>query len=370
MSAPVFSSQQSHFPPGLTASAGGLAAPLIWMVMASGAVVLFEPAPYDAFMIGLLLLLPALGVVTLTRSVLILAACWLIVAAGGLAASVQSSVYGVPAKHTAISLFLSASTILVAGFVLTDPYRNGRVVLSGMAAGAIFTAVAGLLGYFSLVPGAWDLFTEFGRARGAFKDPNVYGPFIVCGVLWCLHLLLHASRFKALAATAVLPMLLLGVLISFSRGAWLNMAASLAVYLFLALGLASTNRFRLRLMLYAMAGLVAATAVVGLTLQIPDVADFLRERASLAQDYDVGPNGRFAGQAKAVGLIAAHPLGIGALEFSRSHHPEDVHNVYFSMFLNTGWAGGFLYLALVMATLYAGLRQCLANAQLRALLAV
>ena len=37
-------------------------------------------------------------------------------------------------------------------------------------------------------------------------------------------------------------------------------------------------------------------------------------RAALEQPYDVGPNGRFGGQIKAVGLILTHPLGIGALE--------------------------------------------------------
>jgi hypothetical protein len=31
-----------------------------------------------------------------------------------------------------------------------------------------------------------------------------------------------------------------------------------------------------------------------------------------------------------------HPLGIGALEFGRVHHHEDVHEVYLNMYLNTG----------------------------------
>jgi O-antigen ligase len=83
------------------------------------------------------------------------------------------------------------------------------------------------------------------------------------------------------------------------------------------------------------------------------------ERASFEQSYDVGPEGRFGGQAKAVELIAAHPLGIGALEFSRNFHPEDVHEVYLSMFLNSGWIGGTLYLALVLLTIGLGLRQVL-----------
>ncbi len=54
-----------------------------------------------------------------------------------------------------------------------------------------------------------------------------------------------------------------------------------------------------------------------------------------------------------------HPLGIGALEFARVYHNEDVHQVYLNMFLNTGWIGGTLYLFLVLTTLALGLRQAM-----------
>jgi hypothetical protein len=83
----------------------------------------------------------------------------------------------------------------------------------------------------------------------------------------------------------------------------------------------------------------------------------MSERATLEQSYDVGPEGRFGGQEKAAGLAVTHPLGIGALEFARLYHHEDVHEVYLNMFLNAGWLGGTLYLALVLLTLGLGLRQ-------------
>jgi O-antigen ligase len=55
-------------------------------------------------------------------------------------------------------------------------------------------------------------------------------------------------------------------------------------------------------------------------------------------------------------LILENPFGIGALEFASRHHTEDVHNVYLSMFLNTGWLGGMTYLMIVGITLLFGLR--------------
>jgi hypothetical protein len=86
------------------------------------------------------------------------------------------------------------------------------------------------------------------------------------------------------------------------------------------------------------------------------ISDLFEERASLAQSYDVGPDGRFGGQEKARGLIVENPLGIGALTFARAYHNEDVHNVYLSMFLNAGWLGGFLYLTISALTVIYGLR--------------
>lgn len=344
---------------GLTASGAGLAQFVMWMAMASGAIVLIEPAPYDLIFCGLLLLLPALGVLRFTPTIVLAASAWLLIAAGGFVAGIWAGDYSVPAKHTAISLFLSSTAVLVAAYAARNPPRHGGVLLSGMAAGGLLTAVAGILGYFSLMPGAWDLFTEFGRARALFKDPNVYGPFMVPGLLCCVHVFIHGSWRRALAATAAMALLLAGLLVSFSRGAWFNTATALAVYGCLVFVMADSNRMRLRLAGGATAGLVLIGLVLGAILQVPEVLDFLKERAALLQEYDAGPNGRFAGQAKALELIAQHPLGIGALEFSRSYHPEDVHNVYLSMFLNAGWLGGFLYAGAVLVTLFAGLRACL-----------
>ncbi len=43
----------------------------------------------------------------------------------------------------------------------------------GLVVGALIAALAGIAGYFNLVPGGRDLLTLYDRARGTFKDPNV-----------------------------------------------------------------------------------------------------------------------------------------------------------------------------------------------------
>ncbi|MGE0611180.1 MAG: hypothetical protein AB7O70_02410, partial [Hyphomicrobiales bacterium] len=65
---------------GLTASGTGLAQLLMWLAMASGAVVLYEPAPYEVLFCGLLLLLPALGALQFTPAIIAATAVWLLVA--------------------------------------------------------------------------------------------------------------------------------------------------------------------------------------------------------------------------------------------------------------------------------------------------
>ncbi len=91
----------------------------------------------------------------------------------------------------------------------------------------------------------------------------------------------------------------------------------------------------------------------------------LSERASLEQSYDSGPEGRFGGQAKAVDLILEHPFGVGTHSFRDTYHPEEAHNVYLSTFLNAGWLGGLLYIAVVAATLVVGLRCSVRNGALQ-----
>jgi O-antigen ligase len=86
--------------------------------------------------------------------------------------------------------------------------------------------------------------------------------------------------------------------------------------------------------------------------------------------YDVGSEGRFGGQEKAIDLIVENPLGIGAQQFATHHHPEEVHNVYLSVLLNAGWLGGGVYWILVALTLTFGIRHAMKATETRPLFLV
>lgn len=54
-------------------------------------------------------------------------------------------------------------------------------------------ALVGSVGYFDLLPGAREMMTRYGRATGLFKDPNVFGPFLVPAMLDVMSRLIAGS---------------------------------------------------------------------------------------------------------------------------------------------------------------------------------
>ena len=57
-------------PPSRRSAAHKLALALVWMAVASGAVVFSEPAPVDVLTMGLIVLLPVIGLVAMSRALL------------------------------------------------------------------------------------------------------------------------------------------------------------------------------------------------------------------------------------------------------------------------------------------------------------
>jgi hypothetical protein len=198
--------------------------------------------------------------------------------------------------------------------------------------------------------------TRYDRATGFFKDPNVLGPFLVPAMVYTVHRLAGSSLLKSFRALLFLLVVGLALLLTFSRGAWFNMAAALAIYGGLYVLTVPSHRARLKFMSLCVLVLLVGLALVPAVLQLDAVSNIASERLSLSQRYDEGPEGRFGGQEKAVQLATDNPFGIGAQQFVPHHHHEEPHNVYVTMFLNAGWLGGLLFFALVWSTAVWGLR--------------
>jgi O-antigen ligase/polysaccharide polymerase Wzy-like membrane protein len=348
---------QTSLPPAQRVSwAHWITLALVALTIATSGIVFSEPAPVDVLMIGLIVLLPIVGLAVFNPTLIAFFSLWALAGAAAVLAATFSLDLKTTLTHVAVTVYLYLAAVVIAGFVAKNPIGHTRLIYTAWTWAAVAAGGAALAGYFGLLPGAEELFTKYGRASGTFKDPNVFGPFLVAPILYMAHVALERSWRSMIAPLAVAGFLALAVLLSFSRGAWMNLAAATAIYGYIMLLTSPRTGTRVKLVALFIALAIVSVGIVALALTSDTISNMLSERASLAQSYDTGPEGRFGGQEKAIALIAENPLGIGALEFSQRHHTEDVHNVYLSMMLNAGWLGGAIYWILVGLTLILGFR--------------
>jgi hypothetical protein len=170
-----------------------------------------------------------------------------------------------------------------------------------------------------------------------FKDPIVFGPFLVPPIVWLWQDLL--LRRGQLLRASKLIVLMLAVMLSFSRGAIIACVASLVLLLGLTFATASSSSERRRTVVVAV--LCATLIVVSLSiiLAIPSIREMALSRASLAQDYDVGEEGRFGNQLRAIPLLLDLQFGFGPLRFSHAF-PQDPTTSFSALWrLSAGSAG-------------------------------
>lgn len=342
--------------PSLTVGRGTLASLLVALAMGTSSIVFSEPAVADALMAAVIFAIPVLGAQRLGLTAHTHLILWLVIVGFGLAGTSVSTNMGTAITHQFVTLFLALGAFVLAGYIAADAEARFRLIMTLYLVGCLVATVAAFVGYFGILPSTYDLFTNYGRARGTFKDPNVLGAALAPAIVYCLWRMLRDPPRTAALAGAAAMFMGLGILITFSRGAWMSaLFSSLLATWFLFVTSRRALEFKRFIIMTALGALGMAAAIIGV-MQIDSVSSLFAERASLDQSYDSGPDGRFGGQAKAVRLILEHPFGIGTHTFRDSYHTEEVHNVYLTTFLNAGWLGGFLYIISVLATLLAGVR--------------
>lgn len=332
---------------------------VVWLTVALGFFVSTEPAPIDALTFALFVLLPVIGLFDAKSGVAGGFAIWLIVAACLAISCFLARDSAEATLHSAVTFYLFGACFLFAAFVAKNPQAHARLIINAYFTATIIGATIGVIGYLDLIPGSFELLTRYGRATGTFKDPNVFGPFLIPGLITALHLWLIRPVQRGFLPLAAAALITLAILFSFSRGAWAATAVSLSIYGYVYLHTAQRNIERLKLAGLVIIGAAILGLVLAVSMQSEGVSKLLQERAALTQSYDEGVEGRFGGQEKAFGLILENPFGIGGQAFTHFHHHEEVHNVYLSMFLNSGWLGGLLYLLLCGATLILGFKHSL-----------
>ncbi|MBI2716547.1 MAG: hypothetical protein HYX37_19195 [Rhizobiales bacterium] len=325
---------------------------VLYVTVLMSSVAFIEPSPHDALM-GLLAVACLVAGVRFERHIVLLFMLLLIWNFGGLLSLLNVPGEQRTIQYAATSLYLAIAGILFASLFSHNTMARIVTVRAAYVLTATIVSLAGIAGYFNLFPHAHDLFATYDRALGGFKDPNVFGPFLIWPALVVLDRIL--IRRISLIDLGLAGILLLGLLLSFSRGAWLHFAVSCVIMIMLAFVTAETTRARMRIFTMTAVAMAALAALLVIALSFDTIAEMFRERAQLTQSYDVGSGGRFTLQELAIGEMLNFPNGMGPFEFSRVHGLQQ-HNVYLQTFLVYGWLGGVAYLTLLVATMWTALR--------------
>jgi hypothetical protein len=330
---------------------------ILYLAVLSSSMAFIEPSPHDAIMIVLAGACVIAGV-RIERPVVPLFVLLLLWNVAGLVSVINVVGEQKTVQYAITSIYLAMAALLFACLLARNTETRFGALRSAYIATAIVSSLIGLAAYLHLTP-AYDQFVWVGRVRSTFKDPNVFGPFLILPALFLIEsMITRRITMRNLIGTMIL---LAALLFSFSRGAWINFVLSAAVMLALLVLCGPTPKARLRPILLGALAIGAVLLALGALLTIESVRNMLLERAQLTQSYDVGDGGRFFLQAIAFREIFDHPLGLGPYEFARIYGLQQ-HNVYMQAFLVYGWAGGVSYIALLAATLYVGLRYAFVRA--------
>ena len=314
--------------------------------------VIREPAPYELYMAALIGVWALFGL-RISQGILPLLVLLIAFNIGGMLSLTQMSDLMETPLYIAVSLFLAFTAVFFASVLESRPDLY-PLIFRAWVASALATGMLGILGYFHAFPGA-EMFTKYERAAGAFQDPNVFGPFLVLPGVYLLYRILTGKAADLAWCVPPLLVIVLGIFLSFSRGAWGLFGVS-AMLMTGALFLRSqSGLFRLRLALMTVAAFTVLVLAIVVALQIPAVADLFTTRAQLVQDYDGARLGRFARYTIGFTMAMEHPLGIGPLVFGQMLG-EDTHNIWLKALMDYGWLGFAAWLTMIVWTLGAGFR--------------
>jgi hypothetical protein len=340
--------------PQLNRAGERIRAALLWLTGFSGAFVFIEPGPYEICSL-LTIILFALTGLTLRPALMPLIGMLTLYGCGLALGVIPVSEKTQAVTWVFVSWYLCLTAIFYAAMLGTNTRERLALLTHGCLMAAAVTSIIAILAYFHAFGGYSDLFLRYDRARGSFNDPNVLGAFLVFPALLALQRVLSGRIAVAIGGALLLALIAAAVLLSFSRGAWGQLAFAAALLMLLTFVTSRSGTERLRITLIALAGAVASALFVVALLSIDRVAELFKTRAMLEQSYDVGHLGRFGRYVLGAVLALDAPFGIGPMQFA-TKFIEDPHNTYLNSFMAGGWLSGCVYLVLTLTTLVMGLR--------------
>jgi O-antigen ligase len=321
--------------------------------IALSSVVMYEPAPVDALVLGLALIGFLSGILGFRG----IQPVGLIPVALFAVANIISLYDPLsPSRATwyvFVTLYLCLSWLFFVSFLWTYGSAGMHTIIKTYSFAAMICILPGLLSYFHVI-GLQNYLLLYGRPKGTFKDPNVYGPFLIPVALFAVAGLIFTRRNKktALLQAGIALISAAGIFLSYSRACWINFLVALLGYLFMAFlfrPVGSALPFPVSRIVLLFAGLLIC--MVGL-LQVPEVQEMIAHRVTSSglQGYD---RDRFRTQRMALDSVVQRPLGIGPGQAERTFHYA-THSSYMRVLSENGVLGAAAYVIFIAASLIRG----------------
>jgi O-antigen ligase len=311
-------------------------------------IVAVEPAPTDAVLAVVIAVAVVSGRFDLRRVPLLITSSVGALIAVNLLSVTESVDAASTARFLGITLYLALFGVWYAAYL--DSRSKARTLVRVYLAGAVVSAIVGAAALKLPIP-ARDVFLGDGatRARALFKDPNVFGPFMIPIAMILLEERFRPRllRLRGLTNALLLAILGAGILFSFSRAAWGNAVLSACV----TLGVLTLRRGGGRRTFRILVGLAAALVIVGAAASATGSISFIQQRAHY-QTYDTE---RFGAQRAGLALVRRYPVGVGPGQFG-FHYPIETHSTYIRVLAEQGYAGLAIWIVLILATLVLALR--------------
>lgn len=209
--------------------------------------------------------------------------------------------------------------------------------------------------------------TRWLRPYGLTAHPNIYAGFVLVGVLACLSWVMAESRWQRWIGTLAYAFGYWGLLLTFSRSAWLGFALGAGLFLILVRKSISSNQNHRR---YAILIATITIGSSGLFLTIYQPLVLVRAGAGDTESTETRSlNDRAIYNQIAVEAIRNYPLlgvGVGNFPWYSNHYlfyetdydmrGDNVHNIYLGIFSELGIVGFLLFMGIIISGLSISLR--------------
>lgn len=322
----------------------------IWVVIFSSAFVRTEPAIYDLLTIIVSLISFFFGFVQFNGKFFIpyiLLTIFIICNFIPLI-NMTDEHFSVGFIQTILTIYLISTWLFFSNFLNKYKEKAFFLIMNSYTVSGTISAFLGTAGVLHLIPSASLFVWENTRAVGFFKDPNVFGPFLVPVCVYALYRVIK-SDFKAWHWFFALGVCILGVVFSFCRAAWIALIVDFIVFLLLP----GSFRLRQKIALIFLIAVVGTLSII-FALQNDQIAHLLADRTGL-QKYDTE---RFATQSSAFEIALSNPIGIGGhqTDFLFGLPP---HNLYITTMAEYGWFGFLALIGFMLLSLWNALKGAL-----------